>query len=81
MTIIIMIWSYKMAVYKNNNGLWSIRFKYKDNNGKWQQKMAYSGKSGFPRKKEAQAKEKEVIHEIETQLLRLQNHEHQKNIL
>ena len=40
--------------------------------------MAYSGKSGFPRKKEAQAKEKEIIQEIETQLLRLQNHEYQK---
>ena len=27
----IVIWSFKMAVYKNKYGLWSIRFKYKDN--------------------------------------------------
>lgn len=36
-----------MAVYKNENGLWSIRYKYKDNSGIWQQKMTNRGKSGF----------------------------------
>lgn len=66
-----------MTVYKNDKGLWSIRYKYKDNNGVWQQKMAYSGKSGFTRKKDAIEKEKDIIQEIQTSLLKsLENNHH-----
>lgn len=59
-----------MAVYKNKQGLYSIRFKYKDNNNVWKQKMAHSGKSGFVRKKDALKREKEIVQEIEDSLLR-----------
>lgn len=62
-----------MAVYKNQFGLWSIRFKYKDNQDVWRQKQAYSGKSGFSKKKDALEKEKEIIQEVETSLLKMQN--------
>lgn len=62
-----------MAVYKNKQGLWSIRYKYKDNEGIWQQKMSNSGKSGFQKKKDALEKEKQIIQDIQTQLLMKQN--------
>lgn len=62
-----------MAVYKNKQGLWSIRYKYKDNEGIWQQKMSNSGKSGFQKKKDALEKEKQIIEDIQTQLLMKQN--------
>lgn len=67
-----------MAVYKNENGLWSIRYKYKDNSGIWQQKMTNSGKSGFKKKKDALEKEKQVIQEVQTQLLMQQNNKNKK---
>ncbi|WP_028043400.1 transposase [Candidatus Stoquefichus massiliensis] len=65
-----------MTVYRNDKGLWSIRYKYKDNNGVWQQKMAYSGKSGFTRKKDAIEKEKDIIQEIQTSLLKSLENNH-----
>ncbi|WP_418553952.1 tyrosine-type recombinase/integrase [Longibaculum muris] len=72
-----------MAIYKNDKGLWSIRYKYKDNNGVWQQKMAYSGKSGFIRKKDAVEKEKEIIQEVQTSLLKSldKNHKTFKEVM
>lgn len=65
-----------MTVYRNDKGLWSIRYKYKDNNGIWKQKMAYSGKSGFARKKDAIEKEKDIIQEIQTSLLKSLENNH-----
>lgn len=67
-----------MAVYKNNNGLWSIRFKYRDNNNEWRQKVSNTGKSGFVRKKDALEKEKQVIQKVQTQLLMQQDNERKK---
>lgn len=76
----IVIWSFKMAVYKNKYGLWSIRFKYKDNDNKWQQKNAYGGKSGFGTKKEALEKEIEVKYDMERKLLKPQQKNNQKTL-
>ena len=76
----IVIWSFKMAVYKNKYGLWSIRFKYKDNDNKWRQKQVYTGKSGFGTKKEALEKEIEVKYDMERKLLKPQQENNQKTL-